>query len=88
MFVLLSPSDGLVDDHATVIILQEVQKERRAGRPVFDLVLELEGGDQPKCTVVRRVGAVVDELLASGHVPKPEMRAPLPVGAIINEVWT
>lgn len=67
---------------------QEPQKERRAAKPVFDVVVEMEGefledGEHPRCavTVVKRVGAVVDELLATGHVPKPEMRAPLLCGA-------
>lgn len=67
--------------------MQNAHKVQRAGKPVFDVVLEVEGGgDDPRCYVVKRVGAVVDELLAKGGVPKPEVRAPLPRNAVIHNV--
>ncbi|CAN0239697.1 unnamed protein product [Pylaiella littoralis] len=55
-------------------------KERRAGQPVFDAIVELEvrgEGGQPLWTIVTDVEGVVDELLASGAVSRPEMRMPL-----------
>ena len=62
------------------------QKEKRAGVPVFDVVIEVEGGRQPTWTVVTAVAKVVDELLANGSVAKPDRRTPLPPDAILQEV--
>ncbi|CBJ27608.1 conserved unknown protein [Ectocarpus siliculosus] len=56
------------------------QMERRAGSPVFEAVVELEGragGAAPQGAVVTNVEAVVDELLDKGCVTRPEMRAPV-----------
>ena len=61
---------------------------RRAGEPVFDAVIEVEGvkGDgggedgqerRWRVTVVTDVGGVVDELLATGRASRSEMRMPL-----------
>lgn len=68
------------------------QKERRAEQPVFDAVIELgkgEGGEgegegegeEPgwAVTIVKDVGGVVDELLATGAVYRPEIRAWMPL---------
>lgn len=52
---------------------------------MFDAVIELdrgEGGDgegreEPRWTIVKDVGGVVDELLATGVVSRPEIRMPL-----------
>lgn len=75
------------------------QKERRVGPPLFDVIIELEGGGEGarpmRWTVVTNVGDVVDELLADGRVPRPEFRAPLgdddllvEVGARVGAGWT
>jgi len=65
---------------------------RRAGEPVFDAVIDLEGvpggtgaeGGQEqeqerrwRIAVVTDVRGVVDELLDTGAAPRPEMRMPL-----------
>lgn len=63
-----------------------VQKDKRAADPLFDAVIEVEGGRQPMWTVVNAVAKVVDELLANGSVAKPDRRTPLPPGAILQEV--
>ncbi len=62
-------------------------RKRRAGEPVFDAVIDLEGcnvaeggqeqGWRWRVTVVTDVRGVVDELLATGAVSRPEMRMPL-----------
>lgn len=65
-----------------VSILLRVQKERRVDQPVFDYVVEVEGGDDPTYTVVRRVGATVDELLEHGRATKVGKRAPLPTDGV------
>lgn len=47
---------------------------------MFDAIVELEvrgEGGQPLWTIVTDVEGVVDELLASGAVSRPEMRMPL-----------
>lgn len=62
-----------------------MQKEKRWLLPVFDAVVEVEGGRQPVWTVVQEVANVVDELLAKGSVAKPDIRAPLPPDAIIQQ---
>lgn len=72
---------------AAVCFHARTQKERRAGKPVFDVVIELDGGDQPRWTVVTRVAAAVDELLLTGSVPKTEIRAPLPAENAVQEVY-
>lgn len=66
-----------------------VQTERRVGNPVFDAVIELYGGrggeregdrekgEGPRWTIVKDVGGIVDELLGTGAVYRPEIRMPL-----------
>lgn len=56
------------------------QREQRADNPVFDAVVEVEGGGEQQAlfTVVRSdVAFVVDNLLSNGWVSRPEIRAPL-----------
>lgn len=48
------------------------------------MVLEVDGGDLHTCTVVKRVGSVLDELLAKGRVPRPEKREPFPADAVVK----
>lgn len=62
------------------------QKERRAGKPIFDVVVELEDGNQRRWSVVKRVAPAVDELLSTGRVAKSDIRTPLPTDGIIQEV--
>ena len=62
------------------------RQERRADKPMFDVVVELEGGNQPAWSVVTAVATVVDELLEKGCVWKPEIRAPLPSTEVVELV--
>ena len=77
------------DQHLVLL----AQKERRVKQPVFDAVIELdkdeagegvgEGAeeDEPRwtITIVKDVGGVVDELLATGAVYRPEIRTWMPL---------
>lgn len=57
---------------------------------MFDAVIELDGGfgegeegedrEEPRWTIVKDVGGVVDELLAAGVVYRPEIRTTMPLG--------
>eukprot|EP00904_Undaria_pinnatifida_P003383 jgi/Undpi1/13045/HiC_scaffold_8.g02708.m1 len=76
-------SDGEEDDSSAST--SATKKEKRWLLPVFDAVVEVEGGRQPVWTVVQEVANVVDELLAKGSVAKPDIRAPLPPDAIIQQ---
>lgn len=63
-------------------------KEQRISKPIFDLVVEVHGADDPVYTVVKHVANVVNELLEQGHVARPERRAPLPADASCEDEVT
>lgn len=84
-------SAGVFDCHPAL-----AQKERRAGQPVFDAVIELdtvgrggggERGGELRWTVVKDVGGVVDKLLSAGAVFRPEVRATMPPNLAENDAF-